>query len=72
MTINTKYSLGEKVKVYFNPTDNQGISQNIAVMYGEITEIVMKRDMFGNLYVMYRFSENNCLYSENSLMRALN
>lgn len=71
MKIETRFNIGEPVKVYSNDIENGKITDKIGCAYGHIIEIIIRIDKIsGQPYVMYRFSNNNCLYSEKSLMRA--
>lgn len=65
MKIETKFSIGEAVKVYSNDIENGKVTGKIACAYGYVKEIIIRKcEISGDIYVLYRFSDNNCLYSE--------
>lgn len=71
MKIETRLNIGEPVKIIANIIKDGKITEQLSTEYGYITEIVVRRDeITKEIYYLYRFSNNNCLYSEKSLMRA--
>lgn len=71
MKIETKFNINEPVKIIANIIKDGKVTEQLFCEYGFITEVVIRRDeITKEIYCLYRFSNNNCLYSEKSLMRA--
>ena len=70
MNINTKYKIGQMVKVYFTPIKESKITKEVSCRYGIISEIKISLDKVTNQpMIMYRLVGKPDWYSEHTLVR---
>ena len=71
MTINNKYSIGERVKTYYNVITEEGISNRLGLTTGTVKRIIIEKDILTKEYIYLYELDNGELYNEGSLMKVL-
>ena len=71
MTINNKYSIGERVKTYYNVITEEGISNRLGLTTGTVKRIIIEKDILTKEYIYLYELDNGELHNESSLMKVL-
>lgn len=71
LNINPCYSIGEYVKAYNNIITPDGVSNYLFVTKGHVKEIIIQTDIVTGSYIYLYRLDNNELYNEKSLMKAI-
>lgn len=70
MNINTKYKIGQMVKVYFTPIKEGKITKEVKCRYGIVSEIKISLDKVTNeQIILYKLKGFDNWYNEHTLVR---
>ena len=65
MTLKFKYNIGDKVTIYKNYLTKDGrLTRSLTVEYGVIKEIIIKKDVFGDYFYLYRLDNDKVVFEE--------
>ena len=63
--LHTKYNIGDKVTIYKNYLTKDGrLTRSLTVEYGAIKEIIIKKDVFGDYFYLYRLDNDKVVFEE--------
>lgn len=68
--MNTKYNIGQKVKIYETKIKENKITRELDVFTDTIVSIVIMKDILTNEeFYMYKLKNKNYLFNEKTLMK---
>lgn len=68
--MNTKYNIGQKVKIYETKIKENKITRELDVITDTIVSIVIMKDILTNEeFYMYKLKNKNYLFNEKTLMK---
>ena len=68
--MNTKYNIGQKVRVYETKIKENKITKELNVFTDTVVSIVIMRDILTNEeFYMYKLKNKNYLFNEKTLMK---